>query len=126
MAGLALLQAVTGVCCHHSCESAHDEPAPVERHCHSPCCHHAADELSDQAPAPVPCNEKHCFGFCTYISTSKVHVKNAWQCVAVGSPGVSAISLHSPLLGTVRSAKSIQQIFEPPLRLHLLHQIILI
>jgi len=128
MAGLLLLQSLTGLCCHHPCDCARVESAMAEQHPHSNsgCCHHCKSDHHQQVPTPTPCKRNHCLGICTYVRSSKVQIDDSWQYAAIEVLNISAISVQAPTSPTIAGDESNSHLAEPPLRLHLLHQSILI
>jgi hypothetical protein len=125
MAVLLLLQAVTGICCACKCDCPHAASSIANPQPTHACCH-CRNEQSKHVPAHVPCKGSHCLGVCTYVQSSKVQIENVWHCAAIDSPDVSAISLQLLTLHSNRCDELLVNVAEPPLRLHLLHQIILI
>jgi hypothetical protein len=121
-----LIHAVLGCCWHHahagellsSRASVADEP--------SDCCHHGAHPA--EHPAPGPCNDSpHCEGICSYLPAPKSLIDMP-QLVAPSDfaailPAATDATLSAMLAGDrVIDLDGIK----PPLRLHLLHQHLLI
>jgi hypothetical protein len=121
---LVLLVQATGWCCHRSCDSLHSP------HCEdlqtagiAGCGHRDSMTDTNQPPAsPGKCPE--CFGCCTYVQPEKTQLDN----VELGIPfDLSAVALEIRMVLACRwqlGADALQS--RPPLRLHLLHQFLLI
>lgn len=126
-AALLFIHTVFGCCWHHAhrCEHgravvrkqpAEDQPAK--------CCHHRDDSGSEQQE--TPCKGKTgCEGTCTYVVPQKVSVE-APQWVAVellaALPSLSDSQLNA---AACWDAVSTPPDLAPPLRIHLLHQVLL-
>ena len=127
LAGLLLVQAFTGWCDR----SSHDCRQPChagENHCSDvyDCGHLTQHSLRHCGQSPSDRdNERPCHGVCTYIPTSKVHVDS----LQLGFDFVAGdIAMTGRQLLTrsdlERAGVSVES--EPPLRLHLWHQVLLI
>jgi hypothetical protein len=123
VAGLLLLQATTGWCCHRPCAESRAEGAAQPSNC---CCKRPCEDAPSHEPTR-PCQCDECLGCCTFVppdkaSSATMHVDIALEYV----PSVSAIftlNLSQPASGFGVSDSP------PPrrsLRLHLLHQILVI
>jgi hypothetical protein len=119
-AALLFIHAVFGCCGHHAhaCEHAIEVVLPAT------CCHHDHDEGSQHNDEP--CDGKHdCEGSCIYVLPQKMKIE-APQCVIID------LLVVLPALADHRfdSASSFESLssprpFGPPLRPHLLHQVLL-
>lgn len=126
-AATLFIHALFGCCWHHAhscvrCEMASAEASPVAGGCK---CHHGSQP--DQQPSG-PCNcQFECKGVCTYLPPQKTVA----DCPELGVP-FSSVAIVSVLADRHLSAVGVweqtcgQLATEPPLRLHLLHQILLI
>lgn len=133
-----ILHAVLGCCWHHAHETTSPvsiaevdaQPAVTVKHC---CCHsHQVEELAQQdnhrsetdapaEPCRAPCGEK-----CQYVVVSRVQLDSpvAWHSFDL-LPSVDQPIL-SPGLTTLTFESGDASVDPPPLRLHLLHQLLLI
>jgi hypothetical protein len=125
MVGLVLAQAVSGWCCHRPCHCLEDEVADVSHTELDECCHDDHDSATVHFESHCQCHE--CFGFCTYVGSTKTHV--ARQLVAC----VHDVTATSPSLESARPASARLWHFAaasvdigPPVGLHLLHKSLLI
>jgi hypothetical protein len=124
---LLVIHAMIG-CCHHHWHHDDESATPKRVACCCCCDHHDPAHGTSEAPSQ-PCNgERECHGVCTYIATPRTSLDAATLGVDLdfaavipahgGSPLSAASSLWSQLQGCDDAP--------PPLRLHLLHQILLI
>lgn len=126
LAIVLLFQALTGVCCYHVCNCGQDalesKPAVESSHCCHSHCHDGQESDHQQAPS----NHQHCLGFCTYVAPPKVQV----DCPLLPSLSASSelCAVLTQMAGSCTGHYELiaYPVAEPPLRLHLLHQIILI
>jgi hypothetical protein len=138
MATLLVAQAVSGWCCHRPChclvgndveakllESEYSEASPpATPHDDHTGCHHDHNGLIVSAVPHCQCHE--CQGFCTYVANAKLHVARS---LADFRPVLATAIVDSSLLQLApaddgRTSELCQP--EPPVRLHLLHQSLLI
>ena len=127
MAALLLIQALTGWCCYHPCASTAVQTTTLVQS-HRPSCCDDCDDESRPAPKPTaPCRCQDCLGFCTYVPTDKAQVDCPQLVVPIDSLAFVPILADSHMSGMFFGdvAKG-PPVAEPPLRLHLLHQVILI
>ena len=129
VASSLLMHAVLGCCWHHGHASSccdQSQSAQVAQNC----CHHHDDVGCDDdhdEPAPTPCKGgPHCHGVCNYLPVQKTQLDP----VQLAAPLDFAVAvLHSSDAHFV-AAHGFEHLYEldtgPPLRLHLLHQILLI
>jgi hypothetical protein len=127
MAGLLLIQALTGLCCYHARAAACCETSAVAKSDVPDCCQRKKQKTPPQKAPSVPCPRCECMGFCTYVQSDKVELDFPQLVLPFdllipaqisadsqfNSPSFWIAATHPPAAG-------------PPLRLHLLHQIILI
>ena len=127
MAALLVAQAVSGWCCHRPCHCLDGEfaeaMAAVED-CDHARCYHDHDRVAFNAAPHCQCHE--CQGFCTYVTSAKSQVARSVS--DFGSVLATAtVDLSHPQLTLAEAARSGEPIqLEPPVRLHLLHQSLLI
>jgi hypothetical protein len=122
-AALLFIHAVFGCCWHHAhacgkdCASAVTKPAPC---CH----HHQRCDDGKQPERPCKCNFE-CEGTCTYILPQKVKV-DAPQSITLDLLAVLP-SLADRQIEAASSWETVSSLpdWAPPLRTHLLHQVLL-
>lgn len=123
-----LLHAAFGCCWHQHASHSREGPripAAVESVCHQQvhgCCDHEHGR-----PSPVPCKDgPHCQGDCNYLAIQKSQLD---QVQIVAPLELAAIALPSYDVHNV-AIFGLDRLYEldtgPPLRLHLVHQILLI
>ncbi len=121
-AGLLFIHTVFGCCWHHAhaCENV-ASAAACETHC---CHHHHQGGEKESEDKPCHCDEG-CEGTCTYVAPQKVKVE---------APDIAALDLTvtPELLAGLRiepanfwQAARLPLDLSPPLRVHLLHQVLL-
>lgn len=121
MTGLLLIQSLTGWCWHCPCDC-----APIADHTAIPV---AADDCCEDEQSPADsgkCNLE-CRGFCIYLPTEKPQVDHPDFSLPLDFDAVT-LAARELRTGcaicwgeTEKAAES-----EPPMRLHLLHQVMLI
>jgi hypothetical protein len=127
MSVLLVIHAMLGCCWHHAHACVGQEASAQPTAHGSSCCqHHDCPQRQEQPAAPCGCKIE-CQGVCIYLPTQKVLIDNsplavAFEFAAVdrtldGSHVPTAISWEVAS-GAIASS--------PPLRLHLMHQILLI
>lgn len=126
LAGLLLIHAMLGCCWHsaHTCTRRDRDACPVVK---KVCCHHCHHkQQSENPPAPCKCRVE-CKGVCTYLPTERIQIDgtqlaSSWQHLVV-----LPVMLEAPCASNSnwKPADGVLA-WQPPLRLHLLHQIILI
>lgn len=130
MAALLLVQVFTGWCDRSfsdgrqaACTGCHQHNSNSNEGCH--CAQRNVDQRGNSPCGP--CNNRECHGVCTYVPAQQTHYDTA--------PTASQIGAAAIIPYTVRLRCGSQQFdtclgnpadSEPPLRLHLLHQILLI
>jgi hypothetical protein len=131
MVGLVLAQAVSGWCCHRPChcldgEAAEISLAGIDDCGHDECCHEDAHAASAfHASSHCQCHE--CLGFCTYLSGAKLQIARPHTIVGPDAIATTIGTSQTQLAATHSSQLSSAIIhLGPPVRLHLLHQSLLI
>lgn len=125
LTGLLLFQAVSGWCCHRPCDvsgtCAATEVTSDDHHCCRKCEHE-----TPAAPTDEPCQCDDCLGFCTYVAEKQVELDAAdlFSLVVTLAIADHGLAFESPVAEGRYFAPGLQE--APPLRLHLLHQIMLI
>lgn len=122
-AAVLFIHSVFGCCWHHS--HACDRITAVAMSQSTKCCHHRHDESdSKQQEKPGKC-EVDCEGTCTYVVPEKVTIE-APQWVAIDLLAVlPSLSERQIEAATSWEALLAQSDLAPPLRIHLLHQVLL-
>lgn len=126
LAGATLVQALSGWCHQHGAECAQCDSRPVAVIRAMCCQHHGGDsQLIRQAQLPCECGVR-CHGFCIFVTTAKAQLD---------VPRESSLDFACPLAATMKSCAACSVYFDdgfdlvacqPPLRIHLLHQSLLI
>jgi hypothetical protein len=121
-----LIHALLGCCWHHAHAGlllGSGQTVAVES---SGCCNHGPAPSEDRTPGP--CNDNsRCEGICTYLPAPKSQVGMPQFLAPSDLASILPIASDAPLSTTLaveRFGDSCR--FEPPLRLHLLHQHLLI
>lgn len=115
---MLLIQALTGLCCHRPYNVSLGVPAARQAADCANCCRHH----SEPPERPVKCSK--CMGVCTYVPPQRTeidsHQSTALGDVAdeVGVADFSGTSQPDRPWGLLK--------LEPPLRLHLMHQILVV
>jgi len=126
MAGLLLLQAVFGICCYSGESRACTDTGEVSASAHLACCDRCRSAPADATtPADHGHDQPTCHGFCTYVKAETVGWAGYHE--ALLALNASLIGIPKPaLLGadSLRPADLLEP--SPPVRLHMLYQIILI
>jgi hypothetical protein len=129
MASLLLIQVSTGWCWHGAdgCADCHDPT--VQRVAATIGCeddHCKSYEHRDESPDPCR-DESECHGVCTYVPSHETRLDMAQLAVSFDiMPFALIVADHGILSGTTWERASHFDFSEPPLRLHLLHQLLLI
>lgn len=125
MTCLLLLQAVFGVCCHSAaaCSACRASAAQVQKH--AACCEQCRQDSSDdEAPACPLEHRQTCHGFCTFLKADGASLAGCQ---------VALFAFTAPSFEPLQATAQSRPIWSacplepsPPLRLHVLYQIILI
>jgi hypothetical protein len=130
LAGMLLIQALTGWCCQHRCAAGLGHRPAAEASPESNCCDQCdcrSHSSQDSKESDAPCRCPDCLGFCTYLPPDKAPLDSSQL-----EPGSETLAIAPALAydhfvcrhGRSFSAES--GLPEPPLRLHLLHQLLVI
>ena len=125
MAVWLVMQVMTGWCCRRPClEESHQAEAHVQK---VACCCHDCDETTSPSLPTQPCHCNECHGFCTYLppdrfSADELQLVGAFELIAASSAGLTA-QIDSADWFVTHCQYSPTP---PPLKLHLLHQILVI
>jgi hypothetical protein len=133
MAALLLMHALVGCCRHHQHVAASHERVEAAESSATACCHHGhgcCGQEEKQAPAPCDC-KLECKALCIYLPPEKCGVDAGDLSLSIdlafnhhpegGSAAIEAAAENSAWEYTRACVAP-----EPPVRLHLLHQIILV
>jgi len=122
VAASLLIHAAFG-CCHHQAHriaAAEDHVACSHGDHHDDCCEHHGQ------PSDEPCEGQHCHGVCNYLPVQKsqlddlkVELPLDFVAMLPAACEVRVVALHNGVCAVDSNAG-------PPVRLHLLHQILLI
>ena len=122
---LLVVHAAVGCCwyCAHpeSCQSCRQT---TDSHC-SGCCHR--HDGPQHKGSHGPCKSRSgCQGLCTYLPAQKVQIGRLLVQAPMDFAVIDSAVSHSPALAELSINVARQRLFEPPVRLHLFHQILLI
>jgi hypothetical protein len=125
MVGLVLAQAVSGWCCHRPCHCLESEAAQVSTAVTGDeCCCGDHTTLTVHASSHCQCHE--CLGFCTYVAAAKANFARPQAAFGLDLVAVNP-GLASTQLSVEQGAGNRESVqLGPPVRLHLLHQSLLI
>jgi len=130
VASSLLIHAVLGCCWHAGRERATSEfNVACSHHAHGDCCDHHADHDgdADHGDSHGPCDGKsHCHGLCTYLPVQKAQVDTQQLDLPMDFAAILPATCDAQLAGSSKFLLLREPAAEPPLRLHLLHQILLI
>ena len=128
---LLVVHAMIG-CCHHQwhCDAECAAAAPVSL-CAAPlpCCDQCCGSYHESEPPAEPCDcEFECQGVCTYVPTEKTQVDASPADAAFDFPAAIPALLDGQLAAAALPWDLAHTLNDspPPLRLHLLYQILLI
>ena len=127
MAISLVVHAAVGCCWHHEHGCAHGDNSNTPICKSTQCCEHD-DCPSHQGEAPeYPCHGKlECHGVCTYVAPQKIRLDSSLAVAPLASATLWLLfSDAQAAFGSAWNTADPAE-FEPPLRLHLLHQIVLI
>lgn len=125
LTALLLFQAVSGWCCHRPCPSTSstcggDHSAAVSHEC----CHQCETD-QPASPEDQPCDGEECLGFCTFVSddSSQVDTNQGYSFSII-----LTVHFERPVTAesVVRRLDLDSGLSKAPLRLHLLHQRLLV
>ncbi len=127
MAALLFIHALLGCCWHHAHRSAPSESTPAQTSKPVACCHHQDEGESEQQPQ-APCDGRlECQGICTYLPPQKTQIDFAQVLLPFDHVAVLPAAGSDCLAPTASWEFNCGPLdLKPPLRLHLLHQILLI
>lgn len=125
---LLVIHAMIG-CCHHPWHGDGEVEAASIRVSHCSCCgHHGVSHDASEGPSEPGNGERECHGVCSYIPTQRLQL-------GASAGGVDfSLAVMTPVHRSGRIAAPDERLEQlgivddspPPLRLHLLHQILLI
>jgi|SRR3989304_6324602 len=130
LASMLLIQALTGWCCQYRCAAGLGHNPAAEASPKSACCDRCGREsrsAQDSTESATPCRCPECLGFCTYLPPDKTPLDDSPLEPRSEALAVAPELAHNHVacgFGWPLAAESVPP--EPPLRLHLMHQILLI
>ena len=126
-AAMLLIHSLIGCCWHHGHACAERQETVA---IHADCCHDHDGESHDDNEAPARHHncELKCQGVCTYLPTQKIVIDaqqllNSIDYVAVV---LATANSYSASAASFWERSRVTRASKPPLRLHLLHQVILV
>jgi len=125
LTALLLFQAVAGWCCHRPCsERAGGVDRTVETHRH--CCH-GVERRAPQAPADSPRECDDCLAFCIFIAERPAEFE-ASELLSTVALLTAFVDVGQVVVGPLVDWRFVGQRCAPPppVRLHLLHQLLLV
>lgn len=122
MACLITLHAVLGCCWHHAHGDERAASGGIAVAAHAECdhCHPGDDHASPEKPQKC---RTECGSVCTFLPSQKIHFEAPLMTVALDWVIVAEAVPPATTFATIAFSR---QRSEPPLRLHLLHQLLLI
>ena len=128
MAALLGIHAFFGCCWHHAHRCEQCPPSATQVAQQPKCCHHhqGTDEKQNGKKTPCKCFLE-CYGVCAFLPSQKVQLDSPELIVPLDSVAVlPAFSDMQLLAASPWEVSRGPTAVSPPLRLHLLHQILLI
>src|SRR5262245_46852980 len=118
-----VLHAALGCCLNHVHDQSHDEtPIALAEEC----CNHDHDSAPHGQHSQCPCKgHSHCHGLCNYLPGQK-SLTGKWSPHLVIDFAIDSNVQSTLQVAALHSAPQTGDSNPPPLRLHLLHQILLI
>lgn len=121
-----VFHAALGCCWHHDHRCEHDGEFDTQTCESDACCEHYEDQ-GDPAESTPPCDCKlECHGICTYVAPQKVQLDVPLAVAPFDSIAIRSLVVDAHLALGLPGDSADPAEFEPPLRLHLLHSIVLI
>ena len=122
-AALLFIHTVFGCCWHHAHACGTDCASAVIKS--APCCHHH-QHCDDSKHSERPCKCKvDCEGTCTYVVPQKVKVEAPQSTTMDLLATLPSLAEHQIEAASFRETISSLPDWAPPLRTHLLHQVLL-
>lgn len=128
MASLLLIQAVTGWCWHAPNDCANCAHSTVHRVARTCSCRDQCKPCEHSEGSPAPGGSKgKCHGFCTYVAAQETRIDMSQATVSFNMAAIVLTELDRQLTSAIAWERACHlAVSEPPLRLHLLHQLLLI
>jgi hypothetical protein len=128
LAGLLLIQALTGWCDRspHTCVSCGPVAADLVQT--DDCCRHDACPVGEtESPIDSCPSKSECHGICIYMPSQETRLDTTQVALPVSFMAAMPATADAEIVASLSlDTLSHSAIAEPPVRLHLLHQIILI
>jgi hypothetical protein len=132
-AAMLLVHALVGCCCgHHESYAGICESTTQFESLSCGCCHHdhvSCHDEHEHGRAPAPCKCKlECKATCIFLPPEKSHLDDGQtnHCSDVVADARPAVTIQATTGCSSWGVMRLARAWEPPLRLHLLHQSILV
>jgi hypothetical protein len=126
VAASLLIHAMLGCCCHHAHAEADCDDSWPSLAAESDCCNDHAN-TPDGHTSDGPCKDhSHCRGLCNYLPVQKTQIGKGLSLVPSDVVAVDPVARVSQRADHIFIARTCELAPEPPVRLHLFHQILLI
>lgn len=133
MAFSLLIHALLGCCCHHAHDAAGSCEPPVALAVESGCCQHDHGDCGNHRdkqhgqPSHDPCKgHSTCHGICTFLPVQKSQLSSLHLLAPIDFAAIGPAVCETQVGALNRIERVHDHAAKPPLRLHLLHQILLI
>jgi hypothetical protein len=125
VAASLLIHAVLGCCWHHAQDLSGCGDTVAEQAVDAGCCHHDHGDQDHGQPSHAPC-KGHCQGLCTYLPVQKTQLDHQQLHAALDFAIIAPATGDAQIAAGFCLARAHETAAQPPLRLHLFHQILLI
>jgi hypothetical protein len=122
-AALLFIHATFGCCWHHAHWCAQRSACIVAAEPEG-CCEHHRSSAPGEQEKPCDCNVE-CEGTCTYLPPEKMQIEAPWVVASVDLVATAPALAEALVVSTSGSDSGDIAHAAPPLRLHLLHQLLL-
>jgi hypothetical protein len=120
-----LIHAVLGCCWHDAHDAAACDGSLPSLAADADCCHDG-DSATDEHGPQVPCKgHPDCHGLCNYLPVQKTGFDNCLDHMVIDF-AVDVPAASGSQISALSFAAGPSEYYPPPIRLHLLHQILLI
>jgi hypothetical protein len=127
LASALFVHAIYGCCWHHA------QCTPTCNHAiactttETECCDHSTAPAEGNQPQPPCDDQRDCQGVCNYLPSHKTQLDSPLDLAALDFPESLPANASAQLVAIRAAGEPCDpRVFEPPLRLHLLHQLLLI
>lgn len=125
MSVLLAVSAVSGCCRSYALASAPASSVGQFARQVPCCCKNPGCNRQHKSQSPAPCKASECRGICVYVSSQKTEIDST-QLVIPCDFVAPALLSHNFVTTELWKSEGTRAHSEPPLRLHLLHQILVI